>query len=53
MYFLHNLFLFIVTGSQYEEMVSAITNMGYERDQVRREKCFLTKLCILWQSVWL
>ena len=23
-----------VTGSQYEEMVTAITSMGYERDQV-------------------
>ena len=23
-----------VTGTQYEEMVTAITSMGYERDQV-------------------
>lgn len=26
----------LVTGSQYEEMVAAITSMGYERDQVVR-----------------
>jgi hypothetical protein len=29
------LYFSAVTGSQYEEMVTAITSMGYERDQVK------------------